>query len=139
MKQIKTPEKLQLAAAHIASRLRTDKNFKKSLFADPVSTLKKLGIGNDATRELIQEDAWARTHFLKGTLADDGCTVTCICSDSCCITCWIGSQTLTDKADLVSNPGIAVFGHGDKTLKVAPARANLLENLIASGHISSPE
>jgi hypothetical protein len=136
MPTVKTAEDYQLAAAKLASRARKDKAFRKALLTDPVKTLGRAGIGVDAVRELINEDAFTRGRF--GSAADGDCPFTCACSTGCCVTCWIGSSARANPGELVSNPAKTVFGAPDARLPAARVRDKLIENLISKGHITTP-
>lgn len=132
---VKNIEEYQLMAAKIASRVRKDSRFRASLLKDPKSALSKFRMGKDALRELINEDAYLRRK-IGGPLED--CTVTCICTDSCCVTCWVGSSAkISRPSDLVESA--VKFGGKDPKLKVSSSREKLVHNLISKGHISGPK
>jgi hypothetical protein len=134
MPEIRNPEQYQIAAVNIAARAKTDRTFYQSLLRDPVATLKREGLGSDAVRELLTEDAFSRTR-MGGTQND--CTVSCICaSDSgCCVTCWIASTGKRKIETLLDNPNLVQFGAADPALRVSPSRAQLVSRLVDRGHL----
>jgi hypothetical protein len=137
MKQVTNTQDYQLAAIQIASRLRRDNVFAERLRSDPVETLRSLGIGMDAVRELIREDASLRNRARVDHAAALDCDIiSCICTDSCCVTCW----TTTDL--WVTGRGSfrqVIFGKDDPVLKPSPEKEKLLNVLIERGHISTPD
>jgi hypothetical protein len=128
---------LQLLAARVASRVRTDRDFANQLSQDPVQALSAYDEANpDIMRELIVQDPW-----LDGRLTDLGglgpladCSVTCVCSDGCCVSCWIGSSARPQ--DLSAVLGLPTFGAEVEGMLVLPEKEQLLQNLIERGHIT---
>jgi hypothetical protein len=130
-----TPADFQTVAAKIAARARKDSTFYRTLLKAPRETLLKAGVGVDVARELINQDAFLRNNFSSSAAGD--CTVTCICTDSCCVTCWAGTSARI-AGDILSNPGRVEFGGRDGKLKVDRNRQELLNNLVDLGHIRIP-
>jgi hypothetical protein len=135
LKPVKTLAEYQVTAAIVAQRVSHDPTFVKELKQDPVKTLQGLGIGNDAVRELIQEDrALEKIGSKRKTPALDCTGVTCICSESgCCFTCWF-----TDIFE-TGNPVVHFAAAVPGVKVVSSKRSQLLQNLIEHGHISSPD
>jgi hypothetical protein len=133
MPEIKNPEQYQIAAVNLAARAKTDRGFFENLLRDPAITLQREGYGTDAIRELLSEDAFARTRI--GT--QSSCENSCICaSDSgCCVTCWIASTGRRGVETLLDNPALVRFGAADPALRVSPNRAQLVSRLIDKGHL----
>jgi hypothetical protein len=124
---------LQIAAASLANRYETNGEFKKLIDSDPVGTLRKLGLGNDAVRDLIREDAYLRT--IAGSKFNDvaKCENSCVCSD-CCVSCWIGTGNRGKEG--LTFPVEPKFGADYPTVLIDPRKDKLLENIIRKGHIS---
>lgn len=125
MAAITTIQDYQFTAAQLAIRVRQDPVFKQQILKDPLGTLKAAGLGTDAIRELSREDAFLRQRISAAELED--CTITCICTDSCCLTCWFTDFVVAGE-----------FGAPDPALPVSPQRAKLLNTLIERGHLLSP-
>jgi hypothetical protein len=131
---IKESGDLQIAAASLSNRIQYDATFKKKLADDPVKTLSSLGIGKDAVRELIREDAYLRNKLGPGLgpLAD--CAVSCVCSEGCCVSCWVGSGNGKDVNPLTLPA--PEFGAKDPGFAVNPRKDLLLKNIMNKGHIT---
>lgn len=131
---VTTPAQLQTAAASLSSLYLQDKAFKQKLDSDPLKTLNSLGLGKDAVRDLINEDAYLRNKV--GDKAGE-CVATCACSAGCCVSCWVGSTNTKAEAEaLIRPPRDFEFGSKDPTIAVNPARNEMLQNIIKNGHIT---
>lgn len=138
---IKNVDDLFVTAANIAARVRQDKKFAKAVREDPAKALKPYRLGNDGLRTLVMEDAWLKEKVgasIPGA-AEGDCPFTCLSSDGCCITCWIGSSTSMDPGSITSNPADRYeFGGRLAKLKATPERTRLLNVLIERGHFTTP-
>jgi hypothetical protein len=134
---VKTVADYQLAAATIASHVHQDPAFAAQVRADPVKALTAAGLQGDALRELVSEDAWLRS-MAGNALAREGCSFSCLCASSggCCVTCWLGTNSRKSSA---LDFNLVHFGAPDPTLRVSPQRQKLLDSLVTSGHICSPQ
>jgi hypothetical protein len=127
MAEITTVQDYQFAAAQLATRVRQDAAFRQQILRDPLGTLKAAGLGSDAIRELVHEDTFLRQRISAAEMGDDCTGVSCICTSSCCVTCWF-----TDFAF------VGEFGAPDLAVPASPQKAKLLTSLIERGHIISP-
>ncbi len=129
MAKVRTPTEYQLVAARIASRASKDRQFRERITRDPVRTLKQLGIGQDAVRELIMEEQGLRDRFASSAASLSCEVVSCICTSSCCLSCWVTTGL---------GGGSFTFGESDPGIPVSPERAKLLTRLVERGHIVVP-
>lgn len=123
---------LQVAAAVLSSRVQQDSAFRKKLDADPLKTLTALGLGNDSIRELIREDDYLRSK-LGNDFIDADCTVSCVCTDGCCISCWAASANGNMNQTQLIYP--IEFGAADAGLAITNKKSELLKNIMSKGHI----
>jgi hypothetical protein len=119
---VKTVSEYIAVASVIATQIESNPKFAALMQADPQGELTKLGIGEDAVRELLTGEvgfAAAGTAYNCSLT----CVLTCLTTGSCCCTNCV--------------PGLA-FGAPVSGYEVSEGRAVLAQSLVAEGHLKLP-
>jgi hypothetical protein len=119
---VKTVSEYIAVATVIATQIESNPKFAALMQANPQGELTKLGIGEDAVRELLTGEvgfAAAGTSYN----CSFTCILTCLTTGSCCCTNCV--------------PGLA-FGAPVSGFEVSEGRAQLAQSLVSEGHLKLP-